>query len=255
MKSGSISIPHITVADDLALLALYKSDMQVMVWDAENGADRERYCIHPTKGHTLFYNFGRKSDSELNIFLNGDRIDITDSTVHLGIQRNTCRKVDIEGKITLGRKTAYSIMGAGFHGGSGLKAAQNGHIWSMFIPRLLYGLDVQLLKKKDIENLERFQRQIQGLPDNTSKSICLALLCIPPIETILHKNLLNMFVSMVRNENSIAYDIAQRQLAMKEPHHKSLFAFIKDILDLYGLPSIFYLLNNPPPPTPLSKEK
>ena len=41
MKIGSISIPHITVADDLALLALYESDMQVMVWDAENGADRD----------------------------------------------------------------------------------------------------------------------------------------------------------------------------------------------------------------------
>ena len=63
-------------------------------------------------------------------------------------------------------------MGAGFHGGSGLKAAQNGHVWPMFvIPRLPYGLDDQLLKKKDIENLEKFQRQrlkqIQGLQDNT----------------------------------------------------------------------------------------
>ena len=37
MKIGSFSIPHIiTVADDLALLAQYKSDMQVTVWDAEN---------------------------------------------------------------------------------------------------------------------------------------------------------------------------------------------------------------------------
>ena len=39
------------------------------------------------------------------------------------------------------------------------------------IPRLLYGLDVQLLKKKDIENLERFQRQVQGLPDNRILSV------------------------------------------------------------------------------------
>ena len=95
-------------------------------------------------------------------------------------------------------------MGAGFHAGSGLKAAQNGHVWSMFvIPRLLYGLDVQLLKKKDIENLEKFQRQclkqIQRMPDNTSNSACLALLGILPIETILHKNLLSMYVNMIRN--------------------------------------------------------
>ena len=55
MKIGSISIPHITVADDLALLAKEKSNMQVMLWDAENGAGRERYCIHPAKSHTLLY--------------------------------------------------------------------------------------------------------------------------------------------------------------------------------------------------------
>ena len=65
MKIGSISIPHITVADDLVLLAQYNSDMQVMVWDAEFGAERERYCIHPTKSHTLFYNYDRKNYSEL----------------------------------------------------------------------------------------------------------------------------------------------------------------------------------------------
>lgn len=91
---------------------------------------------------------GKRSDSELNIFLGGDRVDASNSTVHLGIQRDTTGKVDIEGRIDLGRKTAYSLMGAGFHGGNGLRAAQNGHIWSTFvIPRLIYRLEVQLFKK------------------------------------------------------------------------------------------------------------
>ena len=85
----------------------------------------------------------------------------------------------------MGQATAYSLMGAGSHGGNGLRAAQNGHVWSIFIiPRLFYGLDVQLLKKKDFDNLEKFQKQclkqIQGLPDNTSNSACLALLDILP---------------------------------------------------------------------------
>ena len=60
---------------------------------------------------------------------------------------------------------------------------------------------IQLLKNKDIENLEKFQRkclkQIQGLPDNTSNTACLALLGILPVEALLHKNLLNMFVNMM----------------------------------------------------------
>ena len=171
VRIGSISIPHITVADDLALLAKDKSNAQVMVWDADNSAGRERYCIHPTKSRILWYNHCKKKDTKLDIFMSGEKVDITDSTVHLGIVRNTSGTADIEGKITLGRKTAYSLMGAGLHGGSGLKATQIGHIWSIFvISRLLYGLEVQLLKRKDIENLEKFQRkclkQIQGLPDN-----------------------------------------------------------------------------------------
>ena len=94
---------------------------------------------------------------------------------------STNGKPNIDEKISLGRKTAYSLMGAGFHGGGGLKPSQNGDIWSTFIvPRLLYGLEALLLNKKDIDCLERFQRrclkQIQGLPDKTSNSISLALL-------------------------------------------------------------------------------
>ena len=49
--------------------------------------------------------------------------------------------------LSLGRKTVFSLMGAGFHGVRGLKAAKNGHIWSTFvIPRLLYS-------KRKISNL------------------------------------------------------------------------------------------------------
>ena len=45
IKTGSIGIPRIAVTEDEALLAQLKTDMQVMVWDAENGAGRERYAI------------------------------------------------------------------------------------------------------------------------------------------------------------------------------------------------------------------
>ena len=151
----------------------------------------------------------------------------------------------------LGRKTAYSLMGAGLHGGSGLKATHNGRIWSTFvIPRLLYDLEVQLLKRKDIENLEKFQRkclkQIQGLPDNTINSACLTNLGILPVESILHKNLLNVFVNMIRNENYVKSEMAQRQLVMRDSPRKSIFTHIKSILVHYGLPSIFELLDSLP---------
>ena len=233
-------------------MAESETETRVMLWDVENNANCDRYCIHPAKSHILRYCCGRKKKPDLDIFLSGDRVDITDSAVHLGIVRNTSSKVDIEGKITLGRKTASSLMGAGFHGGGGgLKPSQNGHIWTTFvIPRLLYGLDTLLMKNKDIQTLEKFQKkclkQIQGLPDNASNSACLVLLGVLPTGAVLHKNLLTLFVSMIRDKTSIEYEIAQRQLVMREDPRDSMFTYIKSILEYYDLPSVFWLLNNPP---------
>ena len=122
-----------------------------------------------------------------------------DYQVHLGIIRDNENKVNI-GEFSLRRKTAYFLMGAGFHSVNGLKTCLNGHIWSTFVvPRVIYGLETLLLKKQDFDNLERFQRksfrQIQGLPDKTSNSITLALLGVLPLETVIHKNTLNLFMA------------------------------------------------------------
>ena len=228
---GSISIPQLQW-QMIGFNDWKQGRNEVMVWQVEKSASCDRFCIHPNKSHVLWYTCRKKKDHNLDIFLAGD-------------------KVDTEGKITLGRKTAYSLMGAGFNGGSGLKTSQNGHIWTTFvIPRLLYGLETQLLKPKDVEILENFQRkclkQIQGLADNTSNSACLVLLGILPVEAVLHKNLLSLFVSMMQNENSVEYEIAHRQLLMRDAPQESIFTYIKSILEYYDLPSIFGLINNPP---------
>ena len=174
----------------------------------------------------------------------GDKILCQECTVHLGISRNVKNKANIEEKISIGRKTAYSLMGAGFHSVNGLKTCLNGHIWSTFVvPRLVYGLEVLTLQRKDIENLEMIQRkslrEIQGLPDKTSNSITLALLGILPLETVIHKNALNLFMNITRSKDCFEYEIAERQLVMKGDQEKSWFDFIKSVLDTYDLISIF----------------
>ena len=137
-------------------MILHKSDSQIMVWDVEDSSNRERYGVHPAKSHTLWYKFGGKDDSDLDVLLGDKNADVASSATHLGINRSATQM----GKLSLGRKTAYSLMGAGFHGSGGLKAAKSGHIWSTFvIPRLLYGVECQLLKKKDMESIEKFQRK------------------------------------------------------------------------------------------------
>ena len=131
---------------------------------------------------------------------------------------------------------------------NGLKTCLNGHLLKTYIvPRLVYGLEILSLKKQDIDNLEKFQRkslrQLQGLPEKTSNSITLALLGILPLESIIHKNFLNLFVNMARNHHFIEYEIAERQLVMKGCEEKSLFNLIKSILETYNLPSIVSLFS------------
>ena len=106
------------------------------------------------------------------------------------------------------------------------------------------------VKQKDINSLEKFQRKclkhIQGIPDNTSNSACLALLGMLPIKDILNKNLLNLFINMNRDESSIEYEIARRQVVMKDWASESTFTYIQSILNHYDLPSVLQLLSNPP---------
>ena len=78
-----------------------------------------------------------------------EKIKDSRSATQLGIVWNFNGKPDIEEKINLGSKIAYSLMGAGFHGGGGLNPSQNGYkLSTVVIPRLLYGLELILYVRK-----------------------------------------------------------------------------------------------------------
>ena len=210
--------------------------MHVIIWDVGNNADRERYGIYPSKSSSLMYCPAKRIETT-HFELAGQKVTSESITVHLGIKRGVSWKVNVEEKVTLGRKTAYSLMGAGFHSVNRLKNSQNSHIWSLFVvPRIMYGFEVLLPNKKEFECLEKFQRQslrqIQGLPDKTPNSITLALLGILPLKTVIHKNVLNLFMNIARLSDSVEFEIAKRQLAMKESHEKSWFNYVKELLDL-----------------------
>lgn len=86
--------------------------------------------------------------------MGGEQVQQKNQTKHLSILRDTSQKPYIQDKIYLGRRIAYSLMGAGFHSINGLKQSVNGKLWSTYdIPRVLYGLEVQELKQADINQL------------------------------------------------------------------------------------------------------
>ena len=114
---GTVSIPHVTVADDMCFITEEKSDLQPMMSAAELHASRDHYTIHPTKTVILNYNDQHQPSASLY----GTKVADEDQTVHLGVHRHIKCIPNMDEKINLGRRTAYSLMGAGFHCKSGLK--------------------------------------------------------------------------------------------------------------------------------------
>ena len=72
VKIGSISIPHVTVADDIAVLSAEQTEAQVMVWDIEDNAGRERFFVNPSESHTLKHPSNKKKECPGEIFMYND---------------------------------------------------------------------------------------------------------------------------------------------------------------------------------------
>ena len=187
-----------------------------------------------------------------SVSLYGKKLQTEDPIVHLGIHRSSNYIPNIEEKINLGRRTAYSLMGAGFHGKSGLKPSIKADMWRKYVvPRLIYGLEVHNpRKKKDVLQLEAFQRrcltQLQSLPNRTSDTASMALLGMLPANVYIEKNTLSLFGRIARDQSCIENDLAKRQLAVRDPSDKSWFSSVRNILNTYWLPTAYELMEHPP---------
>ena len=221
--------------------------MKAMLKTVENFSQKYRYEINATKSPCLPLNSGSNIESSV-LLLNGQNIPVESSTTHPGLNRSTKGCVNIEEKITCGRKTAYSLLGAGLHGKTGLKQDVKAHIWSTFVvPRIIYGIEALPFSESDLKKLDSFQvkslKQIQYLPDRTPNVAALALLGIPPLSINVHKNSLNLLYRILTNPNSLEYSIAKRQLAVKKLEDKSFFSRSRLLLAVYNLPTAYDILN------------
>lgn len=159
-------------------------------------------------------------------------------------------KIAVDDKIRIGRRTAYSLMGAGLHGRNGIQQAMKAKIWRVcVIPRLLYGIEVTQFTTSELKKLEAYQiktlKQIQHLPDRVA-NVSTSLLGILPIEAQLHKNIMNLYYNVVADKTSVEYLVAERQLAVKPIQDSSFFSRVRGLLLLYKLPSAYSILTNTP---------
>ena len=151
-------------------------------------------------------NANNVNSSYQDCFLNGKALGTAEEYKHIGVTRYSNLKIAnkslVEERITSARRTAYALMGAGFHGHNGLNTKVSKTIYNLYVlPRLLYGLETVILLQKDIDSLNDFHkdmlRRIQHLPQRTALPIVCGLVGQFPIEFELHRRQFTLFGNSV----------------------------------------------------------
>ena len=243
-----------TCADDTALVHTNPVDMQVAINLCQKFASQERFTFSSSKTKILVYDHNLKNFTPESIWsLNNEPIECVKEQIHLGINRvaNALVQNLADEKIQAGRRTTYSLFGAGMHGLNGLNPKTAIKLWKIYvIPRMLYGLDIVSTNPADISKIEDYQRktmkQLQHLPPNTSNPATYLLCGVLPIQAEVDKRCLSAFVRFISNVNSAEYHVIKRQAVMKDLSSKSWLTNIKEILHKYELPSVYSLLQNTP---------
>ena len=141
LRIGSVYIGCPTCADDVALLALIPHELQIMLYEALNYSKRKRYNIHPTKTSVVDISV-YKLNEEFKWPLGEDEITLSENTTHLGITRAGKKESssNVSERISLARRTSYSLMNTGLHGANGLSPKISYFIYKTYVlPRLLFG--------------------------------------------------------------------------------------------------------------------
>ncbi|VDI73390.1 Hypothetical predicted protein, partial [Mytilus galloprovincialis] len=169
-------------ADDIVLLSNDQNEMQEMLNTVYDYSSDHRFLIHPVKSNTIVKSVNKRTSERIqqsteNFTLGDNIMEFKSETTHLGLKRTTSEetKININGRISLARRTLYSLIKTGVHGTNGLNSRTSCKIYQVYvIPRLLYGLETLNLQNKDTVALCSFHlstlKHIQSLPNRTATS-------------------------------------------------------------------------------------
>ena len=207
---GYIYVGCPACADDVLLITEDPEELQNMFAIAKSYSGCHRYIIHPQKTQVVCNNCSSAANGcarqEWNI---GENVlHLSDRTTHLGLARTDKKDsaVNVEDRISLARRTGYSLMKSGFHGLNGLNFKVSYRLYQTYVlPRMLYNLEILDLSKSDMKQLKDFHvdllRWIQSLPLRTALSAVYLLLGALPMEVELHKRHLSLLFSIVSSSN------------------------------------------------------
>ena len=252
---GSIPIPTPTCADDMLAISSNLEDLQTMVSFIAHYANEEHYTIHPVKSVVVPFNIRSKPElqhlvKEPPIDLNGTPLPVEKDLLHLGIKRGLLTaNPTIEDRVSLARRTLYSLMGPGLHGLNGLPVPVSIHLYETYVlSRATFGLDTIVATITALKPLEQFHkkaiRSMLGLPERTAIAALYILSGILPMQHTLHIQALKFLLSLMTDETT--REVILRQYIMKTKRSASWVTHIERILSRYNLPTIPDLHMSPP---------
>ena len=253
---GDVRCNTSACADDVTLNSEKPGETSVLISMAETFANYERYILQPKKTEALkVVTSSRKEIVEEDFEIYGNKITNADICTHLGLKRShtisSTAEQNVDNNIQKARRTVYSFMSSGFYGAGGLDVPSILHILKMhIIPILLYGLEIILPKKTQIDKLEIFQKrilkQLLVLPSSTPDIAIYSISGLLPVKIQIHKRALIMYNNVcLQSESAVERRIAVRQLTIKSNKSASWFVDIRKLFWLYELGDPEDLLESP----------
>ena len=239
------------------MLALSSSycDLHAILSIITSYANSEHYVIHPDKSSIVPFHLKSKSEKSYLVKstpfeINERPLPIVDELIHLGNRANNhVPESTVEDRLATGRRTLYGLMGTGFQGCVGLNVETSLHLLDTFVlPRVLYCLEISVLSKKALCDLELFHRKalrsLLGLPERTPNSALYILTGTIPLTYRIHIKTMKFLLSLLSVEHT--RDIIMRQYVIKKDSSKSWVVYVQKLLQKYQLPSLCHVLENCP---------
>jgi hypothetical protein len=112
------------------------------------------------------------------------------------------------------------MLGAGLHLRKCFSPLISHNLWKVYaVPKVLYGLEVMPIKKKEMEQMEIMQskllRQLQCLSNQVANTAVYVLIGPVPIYMMIERNMLSLLMKIIRNNTAVEYKILMEQTNKK----------------------------------------
>lgn len=165
-KIGNVLCNATACADDVALLGTSPTEMQIQVNMSNDYAVMEGYKLQPQKSVAIHIKptVSKKPCNPYEYTLNTVAMPNVEKATHLGIIRTSNIKqnmeINVQENIKKARRSAYALLGSGFHGENGLDPETTIHLYKTYIlPVLLYGMELIIPRTRHLKILEKFQKK------------------------------------------------------------------------------------------------